>query len=113
MWNNIFRACIGGLIESNEISNLITSLPLQARYVLIALCNSIKQLQSQANSPPPSMGEGGGAAVQSRHNDVKVSTETMAPDGEGENATYFVNNFSYFPPPLNPLPRGGCVAMSF
>ena len=28
-------------------------------------------------------GEGQGAAVQSRHNDAKVSTGTMAPDGGG------------------------------
>ena len=34
------------LIESNEINNLITSLPLQARYVLMALCNSIKKLHA-------------------------------------------------------------------
>jgi hypothetical protein len=27
--------------------------------------------------------KGEGAAVQSRHNDAKVSTETMAPDGGG------------------------------
>ena len=36
------------LIESNEISNVITSLPPQARYVLMALCNSIKQLHAVA-----------------------------------------------------------------
>jgi len=34
------------LIENNEISNLITSLPLQARYVLMALCSSIKKLHA-------------------------------------------------------------------
>jgi len=34
------------LIESNEISNLITSLPPQARYVLTALCNSIRKLHA-------------------------------------------------------------------
>ena len=32
---------------------------------------------------PPLQGEGQGAAVQSRHNDAKVSTGTMAPDGGG------------------------------
>jgi cell division control protein 6 len=34
------------LTESNEISNLITSLPLQARYVLMALCSSIRKLHA-------------------------------------------------------------------
>jgi hypothetical protein len=36
------------------------------------------------------MGEGEGAAVQSRHQDVKVSTGTMAPDGGGE-VIYFLS----------------------
>ena len=45
------------------------------------------------------MGEGEGAAVQSRRNDAKVGTETMAPDGGGEQG-------NLVPPPLNPLPRG-------
>ena len=43
------------------------------------------------------MGEGKGAAVQSRHNDAKVSTGTMAPDGGGE----YPNSV---PPHLYPLP---------
>lgn len=34
------------LIESNEIKNLIETLPPQARSVLIALCNSIKKLKT-------------------------------------------------------------------
>ena len=33
------------LIESNEISNLITSLLPQARYVLMALCNSLRKFR--------------------------------------------------------------------
>ena len=49
------------------------------------------------------MGEGEGAAVQSRYNNAKLSTEAMAPDGgDGQNEDLLV------PPPLNLLPpRGG------
>jgi hypothetical protein len=42
------------------------------------------------------MGEGQGAAVQSRHNDAKVGTETMAPDGGG-------GQNRLVPPPLYPV----------
>ena len=47
------------------------------------------------------MGEGEGAAVQSRHNDAKVSTETMAPDGGGGQ-----DEFLLVPLPFIPSHRG-------
>jgi hypothetical protein len=49
-------------------------------------------------SPSPLMGEGGGAAVQSRNPDAKPSTGTLAPDGEGERV---------FPPLASILSRAG------
>jgi segregation and condensation protein B len=43
----------------------------------------VKPKEALIQPPPPLMGEGQGAAVQSRHNDAKAGTETMAPDGGG------------------------------
>ena len=49
------------------------------------------------------MGEGAGAAVQSRYNNTKLSTETMAPDGGGGQ-----HRGRLVPPPFYSLPpRGG------
>ena len=44
---------------------------------------AVADMNSDKSPPPAVRGEGQGAAVQSRHNDAKVSTETMAPDRGG------------------------------
>jgi hypothetical protein len=53
------------------------------------------------------MGEGEGAAVHSRHNDTKVSTETMPPDrGGGEDEDLWGPPSPLFPSPAF-VPQGG------
>ena len=52
------------------------------RQIPIPLPTSPLKGEEHSDSPPL-QGEGKGAAVQSRHNDAKVGTGTMAPDGGG------------------------------
>jgi hypothetical protein len=44
----------------------------------------VQPLKIPPTQPFPSREESEGAAVQSRHNDAKVTTGTVAPDGGGE-----------------------------
>ncbi len=51
----------------------------------------VREADAPSPQPSPSRGEGEGAAVQSRHNGVKASTETMAPDGGGNKSIFHIH----------------------
>jgi len=74
---------LSDLPNLQEIQPPRASEEILAQDILRVGTEEVKPKEALIQPPPPLMGEGQGAAVQSRHNDAKAGTETMAPDGGG------------------------------